>query len=59
MIQNGHTYLNKSAAFAANLSQQEHPFSTSEDQKVNGIFRNIERELVNSFIKNSLLRFSV
>ena len=28
MIQNGHTYLNKSAALAANLFKQVHPFST-------------------------------
>ena len=27
MTQNGHTYLNKSAAFAAYLFEQVHPFS--------------------------------
>ena len=55
MTKNGQTYLNKSAAFAANFFKQVHPPSP-----IGGaIFHEIERELVNGVITNSLLRFSV
>ena len=59
MIQNAHTYLSKSVAFAANLFKQVRPFSTHWALKVQCNLHEIERELVKGFIKNSLLRFSV
>ena len=51
MIQNGQTYLNKSATFAANLFKQVHQFCTIGHYRVDGTFHKIERELVKSFIK--------
>ena len=51
MIQNGQTYLNKSATFAANLFKQVHQFCTIGHYRVNETFHKIERELVKSFIK--------